>query len=82
MPALAAGESAITWPTTASMSASEILWYFTMYSPVRTADRQHHVHERSGKGDDQPLPSRLGQEAARIVGTLFVVAGCSPAILT
>ncbi len=44
------------------------------------ADGQHHVHQRSGEGDDQSLPSGLGKEAARVVD--IFVRGCSPAILT
>ena len=37
MPALAAGESGITWPITACMSASATFWYLTMYRPVSSA---------------------------------------------
>src|SRR4051812_41847406 len=30
------------------------------------SDRQHHVHERSGKSDDQALPARLCKECTRV----------------
>ena len=30
------------------------------------ANREHHVHEGAGEGDNSPLPAGLGQEAARI----------------
>src|ERR1044071_3764027 len=33
-------------------------------------DRQYHVHERSGRGDDQTLPAWFRQEGARVVQVL------------
>ena len=35
------------------------------------ADGQGHIHERPGKGDDQPLPARFAEQAARIAGVFI-----------
>ena len=43
-------------------------------------DRQHDVNRGASKGDDQPLPARLGQKGSGI-GTASS-PGCSPAIFT
>ena len=39
--------------------------------PGQQAHGQHDIHEGPGEGDDQPLPARLGEERAGIVGILF-----------
>ena len=73
IPALAAGEPGMTWPIMACMSASEMrLVLHHVTGPVSTPTASTIFMKGPGEGDDQTLPARFGQEAARIVRIVLI----------
>src|SRR6202040_185520 len=51
-------------------------WIANHEQPGENHDGEDDVHGRTRKCDNQPLPARLAQESARIVGIL--IAGLAP----